>query len=91
MWTKSPQVLDEPAKILGLELDDFSMATVVPLFLALFFDALPSFAGGFLLGLTLYFAKRGKAPGAMLHTLHRLELIHLPGILGPKRQRYSPW
>ncbi len=91
MWTPCPMVLDEPVKILGLEPEDFTVVAALPLVLAFFFDALASFGLTFLLGAMLYFAKRGKPPGALLHTLHALELTRIPGLLGPKRQRYSAW
>ena len=91
MWTPCPLVLDEPVKIFGLEPDDFAIVAGLPLVLAFFFDALASFGLTALLGAALYFAKRGRPPGALLHTLHGLELTHMPGILGPKPQRYSAW
>ena len=39
----------------------------------------------------LWAAKRGQAPGALIHTLHHLELLRIPGVLRPKVQAYSPW
>ncbi len=91
MWTDCPQVLDEPVKILGLEPEDFAVVAITPVFLALLCDALTSFGGTALVGAALYFAKRGRPPGALFHTLHALELTRLPGVLGPKRQCYSAW
>jgi len=84
-------VLDEPVKILGLEPEDFAVVAVTPLFLSLLVEAVASFGGALLLGAAVYLAKRGRPPGALLHALHGLELAHIPGLLGPKRQRYSAW
>jgi hypothetical protein len=93
MWIPCPRVLDEPVKILGLEVEDLVVSASVPLLLGIPFDlgALPCFAGAGVLGLVLYRAKRGKAPGALLHALHRLELAKLPGVLSPRPRTYSPW
>ena len=62
-----------------------------PLLLSLLVDAVASFGGALLLGAAVYLAKRGRPPGALLHALHALELTRLPGLLSPRRQRYSPW
>ena len=42
-----------------------------------------------MLGAVLYLSKRGRPPGALLHSLHGLELTRLPGLLRPTPQRYS--
>jgi hypothetical protein len=91
MWTPCPLVLDEPVKVVGLEIEDFAMVAVSPLCLAFIFDALMSFALAALFGVALYCSKRGRPPGALLHTLHGWEVTRLPGILGPRRRRYSAW
>ena len=92
MWIPCPRVLDALVKILGLEIEDLAAVAAVPLLLVPFdLDALPCFAVAGALGMALYLAKRGKPPGALLHTLHRLELLKLPGILSPRPRRYSPW
>jgi hypothetical protein len=91
MWTPCPNVLDETVKVLGLEIEDFGMVAASPLVLGFVFDAVASFGLAFLLGVALYLSKRGRPPGAVLHTLHGLELTRLPGILGPRWQRYSAW
>ena len=83
MWRPCPVVLDEPVTIFGMELEDFGLMAVTPLFLSWFLDTIPSFAGGFLLGAALYVAKRGRPPGALLHTLHGIEITRLPGVLSP--------
>jgi hypothetical protein len=91
MWTPCPMVLDEPVTILGLEPEDVGLVAALPLLLALVLDTLPCFAATAALGLALSLTKRGKPPGALLHALHGLELTRLPGLLSPRRQRYSPW
>jgi len=91
MWTPCPMVLDEPVKIFGLEPEDFGLVTVTPLLAGVVLDALASFGCAAVLGTVLYLCKRGKPPGALLHALHGLELTRVPGLLGPKRQRYSAW
>ena len=91
MWTPCPMVLDEPVKILGLEPEDFAVVAATPLLLSLLVDAVASFGGAVLLGAAVYLAKRGRPPGALLHALHALELTRLPGLLSPRRQRYSAW
>jgi len=91
MWTPCPLVLDEPVKVLGLEIEDLAMVAASPLFVGFLCDALASFGLAFLFGVALYLSKRGRPPGALLHTLHEWELTRLPGILGPKPQRYSAW
>jgi len=84
-------VLDEPVKIFGLEPEDFGLVTATPLLACLFFDAVASFGCAALLGAVLYLSKRGRPPGALLHSLHGLELTRLPGLLRPTPQRYSAW
>jgi hypothetical protein len=91
MWRSCPQVLDAPVKILGLEPEDFAVAASMPMCTASFLDTIPSFATGVAVGLALYFTKRGRPSGALLHLLHGLQLIRLPGMLSPKPARYSPW
>ena len=91
MWTPCPVMLDEPVTIVGLELEDFGLVAVTPLLACLFVDAVTSFCCAGALGAGISLAKRGKPPGALLHTLHGLELTRLPGLLRPTRQRYSAW
>jgi hypothetical protein len=91
MWTESPTVLDEPVKILGLEVEGFSVVGMTLLFAGCVFDTLPSFLCAAGVGVAFYYAKRGKPPGIIPHQLHRLELAKLPGVLSPRRRSYSPW
>ncbi len=91
MWTPCPMVLDEPVKIFGLEPEDFGVVAATPLLACLFVDAGASFGCAAMLGAALYLSKRGRPPGALLHSLHGLEMTRLPGLLRPTRQRYSAW
>ena len=91
MWTECPVMLDEPVTICGVEPEDLGLLAVTPLFASVFLDAAPSLLLAGALGAALYVAKRGQPPGALLHALHGLELTRLPGLLPPRRQRYSAW
>ena len=91
MWTPCPVVLDEPVTVLGLELEDLGLTAFTLLVASLALSAIASLACAAAVGLFLYRMKRGKAPGALLHTLHQLELMRLPGVLSPRSQRYGPW
>jgi hypothetical protein len=91
MWTHCPIVLDEPVKIFGFEIEDFALVSCVPLLASLVWDAPGSFGCAAALAAVLYFSKRGRPAGDVFHTLHSLELLRLPGILGPRTHVYSPW
>jgi len=91
MWTPCPQVLDEPVKIFGLEIEDFTAVALTPMLAGLFLESWQSFACAGVLGVGLYRSKRGRAPGALLHRAHQWELVRLPGILSPRPTTYSPW
>ena len=91
MWTDCPTVLDDPVKVVGLDLLDVGLVAFAPLVLSCGVSTGWCFAGAGLLGAALYFVKRGKPPGALAHALHTLEFIKLPGILSPHRQTYTPW
>jgi len=91
MWTHCPQVLDEPVKIFGLDVEDFGLVAATPLLACVVLDAVASFGCAAVLGAVLYLSKRGRPPGALLHSLHALEITRLPGLLRPRRQRYSAW
>jgi hypothetical protein len=91
MWTTCPVVLDEPVTIVGLELEDLGLTALTLLLASLALTAILSLACAVAVGLFLSRMKRGKAPGALLHTLHQLELMRLPGVLSPRPQRYGPW
>ncbi len=92
MWTPCPRALDSTVKFLGLEFPmDYGAVVATFLGLSVFVSTPKSFSIAVALGLGLYFAKRGKPPGALLHTLHSLELWRLGGVLPPTTQVYSPW
>jgi hypothetical protein len=90
MWTPCPVGLNNTSKILGLELSDCLAVTLTPVLVSGWVDTLESFGCGALVGVALYFLKRGKPPGALLHTLHSVECGKLPGVLGPVSYTYSP-
>jgi len=91
MWTPCPVVLDEPVTIVGLELEDLGLTAFALLLASLMLTATLSLACAAAVGLFLSRMKRGKAPGALLHTCHQRELMWLPGVLRPRPQRYGPW
>lgn len=91
MWTPCPQTLDEPVKVFGLEPEDFAVMLAVPAAASLAIDVLLSCGCGVLVGLVMYFGKRGRPPGALLHMLHDYGIVQLPGILPATEQTYSPW
>src|SRR5262245_26918189 len=93
MWVRCPRVLDEPVRIVGLEPEDFTAALGMPTILSLVLDALPALLSGVAFGVGMYFAKRGRPQGDLLHQLHALGLLTLrgAGILGPCPVLYSPW
>ena len=91
MWTPCPVVLDEPVTIVGLELEDLGLTAFALLLASLALTATLSLACAAAVGFFLSTMKRGKAPGALLHTCHQLELMRLPGVLRPRPQRYGPW
>ncbi len=91
MWTPCPTLLDEPARICGLEVGDFFVLLALPVLLAPVLDTWQCFAAGALAAGSFWYAKRGKPPGALFHSLHGLELLRWPGVLGPRPTVYSPW
>ena len=91
MWTPCPVVLDEPVTIIGLELEDLGLTAFVLVVASLFCSAMLSLALAAAVGFVLARAKRGQAPGALLHRCHELELMRLPGVFSPRPQRYGVW
>ena len=97
MWVSSPVVLDEVVKILVFELEDVGAIVGVWLIANLWWDGilLPMGAGA-LTGAGLYYLKRGKPAGALVHLVHRLQLTllvglpGLPGLMRPYRRRFYP-
>jgi hypothetical protein len=91
MWTPCPKHLDEPILILGLEPEDYSLVIVVLIVSSLFLSALLSFAGALGAALAFWRLKRGRPPGFLIHALHRLEILPIPGVLRPRPTPYAPW
>ena len=91
MWTPCPKHLDEPVLILGLEPEDYGLVMLVLLLASLVASALLSFGLALLAGLACGRLKRGQPPGALIHALHRLEILPIPGLLRPRPASYAPW
>jgi len=91
MWATCPTVLDEPVTLYGIEFDDLCVLLVAGFVLSLVIDILLALGVMLGSGIAIRFLKRGRPPGALLHALHDLALIALPGVLSPRGQTYSPW
>jgi len=91
MWVPCPTVLDDPVMLYEVEFDDLCVLLALCFVLSLVIDILVALGLLIVSGLGLRFAKRGKPAGALLHALHDLALIPLPGIMSPRGQTYSPW
>ena len=91
MWTPCPQHLDEPVLILGLEPEDYGLVMLVLLLTSLVASALLSFGLALLAGIACGRLKRGQPPGALIHALHRLEILPIPGVLRTQPPHYAPW
>ena len=91
MWTPCPKHLDGPVLILGLEPEDYGLVMLVLLLASLLCSALLSFGLALLAGLACGRLKRGQPPGALIHALHRLEILSIPGVLRAQPLHYAPW
>jgi hypothetical protein len=91
MWTPCPKHLDEPVLILGLEPEDYSLVMGVLLLASLGCSALLSFGLALLAAIACWRGKRGQPPGALIHALHRLEILPIPGVLRRRPTSYAPW
>jgi type IV secretory pathway TrbD component len=91
MWISCPRVLDEPVQKWGFEFDDLMIIGALPAVLIFLVSPWVCFGVTLAVAGVIYYGKRGKPPGAILHWLHAMELIRLPGVLSPRPQRYSPW
>jgi hypothetical protein len=91
MWRPCSRIVDEPNKVGPFELTDalflVSLFAVIGFFTGMVFSVMA--VGGKAYG--LYRLKRGKPYGALLHRLHALELLRLPGFLSPRRVRYGAY
>jgi hypothetical protein len=85
------KALDQSANILGLLWQDYAviLGSFVPFVLV--FGLLGGFIATPALALSIYLAKRGKPPGAVLQALHGLEVVRLPGLLPARPTTYTPW
>jgi hypothetical protein len=91
MWTQCPKHLDEPVTILGLEPEDYGLVMLSLILASCVVTAPLAFAVGAGLWALLWWSKRGRAPGALLHALHRWDLVPIRGVLRCRTVRYSPW
>lgn len=93
MWRACEQTLDEPAKFWFLGMDDVVLFVVLLLGTGLLMDTLLSLAVAVGGTAAIYWGKRGRPPGFLLHRLHSWEFcwFRLPGVLPPRPTTYSPW
>jgi hypothetical protein len=91
MWTPCPKHLDEPVTILGLEPEDYGLVMLSLIVASLVVNALLAFACGAGVAWLFWYMKRGRAPGALIHALHRWDLVPIRGVLRLRGQRYAPW
>ena len=92
MWVECPTELDSPVLIFGLEVEDIAAICGVMVFSALFLfeGIIPVFfvTAGF--GSALRRLKKGRAPGVLLHLMHRWDIMRISGVLPVRQVEYSP-
>jgi hypothetical protein len=105
MWQHCSPALDAPVMKWCMELDDVlilgMLVVVVPFLASLVKTLTPTDGVVFLviwgsLCALLYFGKRGKPRGYLLHWFREMQLIplpqlRLPGLLMPRPTLYKPW
>lgn len=91
MWTPCPRHLDEPVTILGLEPEDYGLVMLSLILASLCVTALLAFASGAAVGGLCWGMKRGRPPGALIHALHRWDVLPIRGVLRSRVQRYAAW
>lgn len=93
MWKSCSVVLDVPLTLFGFEFPDDLIALIGLLMVngLAFENSLYSIGCTVACGFLLYYSKRGKAPGQVLHVLHTLELPRLPGLVPARQRRYDVW
>lgn len=92
MWTPCPTHLDTPILVFGLEPEDLGVVMMAMLFSGVFFPSLfPVLVVTTAVAAGLWTAKRGRAPGALIHTMHALDILPIPGVLRAAPRVYSPW
>ena len=92
MWVECPTELDTPVLIFGFEVEDIAAVCAVMVFCGLFlFESFPPVffvtAGA---GLALKRLKKGRAPGVLMHLMHRWDILHIPGVLPVREASWSP-
>ena len=92
MWVECPTELDAPVLIFGFEVEDIAALCAVMVFSGLFiFEGfIPVFFVTLGVGLLLRRLKKGKAPGVLIHLMHRWDILHIPGVLPVRDAAYSP-
>ena len=92
MWAECQTELDAPVLIFGFEVEDLGAVCGVMIFTGLFlfegFAPVVLVTGGF--AFFLKRAKKGKAPGFLMHVMHRWDLLRIPGVLPVREAWYSP-
>ena len=93
MWAECPTELDKPVLVFGFEVEDLGVISGVMILTGLFL--FEGFAP--VLMVTVAFAfflkrlKKGKAPGMLIHLMHRWDLLRMPGVLPVRQVGYSPF
>lgn len=92
MWVECPSELDTPVLMFGFEMEDIAAMVAVMMFTALFiFEGFPP-----VLAVTVAFGgvlrrlKKGRAPGFLVHQMHRWDILRIPGVLPVRAVAYSP-
>ena len=92
MWAECPTELDTPVLVFGFEVEDLAAVCGVMIMSGLFL--FEGFAGVVLVTVAFAFflkrLKKGKAPGVLIHLMHRWDLLRMPGVLPVREVGYSP-
>ena len=92
MWVECPTELDTPVLIFGFEVEDIAAICAVMVFCGLFlFEGFaPVFFVTAAFALALKRLKKGRAPGVLIHLMHRWDILRIPGVLPVRETAYSP-
>ena len=92
MWAECPTELDTPILVFGFESEDLLAISGMMIFAGLFLfeSSVKVFLMTAAFAYLLRWLKRGRPPGALLHLLHRWDILHMPGVLRVGRFAYSP-
>ena len=92
MWAECPTELDTPVLVFGFEVEDLGIICGVMILSGIIL--FEGFMGVLLTTVAFAFllkrAKKGKAPGMLIHLAHRWDVIHMPGVLPVREVGYSP-